>query len=137
MESTNYVRWQEIAGRIHRDGCLAMSYITLGGMLLKKDVNPLALLSEHYEYLVEHQIMTEDCFVNNPEALLEKCLGAQFIVMKDYQNPQVGPVIAYNSSHFLIVDSYNRIIWNGLDSDERFKARPIHSYRVVKLRGAY
>lgn len=133
---------QKVAGQIHKWGCYCLSLAEMGNRLVdivKSNNNtrlPLAQIALSFDRLLEQGIITEMCYVNDPVRLLAELFpGHKFSVTKSTTNPGDGLVICTNSTHFLIVDAQDNIVYNPLGEENNaiWRKLPIHSYRVVKL----
>lgn len=133
---------QKIAMKIANYGCYCLCLAEMGNRLIEltrgsSNVTlPLGQIALAYNMLLEKRIITENCYVQDPVALLQELFpGHKFSVAKETRNPGDGLVIATNNQHFVCVNDADEIVYNPLGEENNviWQKLPIHSYRVVKL----
>ena len=111
------------------NGCLCMCYLYSIG------IDPEQLVF-HYDRLVERGIIDEDCWVNDGDAFL-RYFGSEKKNKKDVDldNKQYDKYIACyqkgKSSHFVVVDAQNNILYNSYLNSICVKEGTLISKRVL------
>lgn len=130
------IKSQDKAALIGKSGCLALAYIKLtlilGGL---ETMDPLVLLVNNYDRLVQRGIMDPDCYINDAVAFIKATTGFDVTVEKTTDYEGTDPIIAYNNKHFVIIRGNDQnIIWNSMDNDDEWLKLPVKSYRKVVLK---
>jgi hypothetical protein len=112
-------------------GCLCFCYLYVIG------VPPESLL-EHYEELIDRNIIDENCFVKDGYALCKYFLKKDVkIVFTSSDNHQFDKYISNftyeGKNHFVVTDRDDKVIFNSLDHSVCVEKGKIASKRVVVI----
>lgn len=129
---------QKYALTIGRYGCYFLCLIKIAE---RKTGNSIDLLSA-FEYSLKQGWITEDCFVNYPQCIIKHFTNINYVcVVKELDlsyKPKATDVLVgcyvYNkSSHFVLLSSDKKLLWDPLGESNTYKLGKLDSYRVIRM----
>lgn len=120
-------------GNIYDYGCYFIDLLFIG---LKREPDMNEILS-YYDHFVFNDWMDEDCFVNNPAAILKALTGKDYDIKKSYAfDINASFIIGYyynkdtNLHHFVVMNKDNEVLWDSLGKSNTVANGNIESYRL-------
>ena len=120
---------QEIFGRIGAEGCYFLCLGKAAGVLDNE-------VLFYYETFIQKGFLEQDCFVNDPVAIL-RYLGVPVTTVEKSKTLKDGKIICarykyMNHRHFVLVDRYGNIIFDPLGESNTVKKGQVEDYRIFR-----
>ena len=136
MNQKDLKKVSEAAKQIYDYGCYFMSLLYVRKMPYS-EITSLDELLKYYDAFIAKSWMTPDCYVKDPCAILKFLTGKKYTVKKSaILDPNANVIIGRwhnpttNHSHFVVMDSNNDVIWDGLEHSNTVAGGAVESYRL-------